>query len=117
LRFAAITAAFFQPDMPDILTIEEIENGIHASRLRLLVELLRSQAASRQSQIMVSTHSPIVLAWLDPSEYQTTFFCKRDEETGESRITPLTDIPHFNEIVKKQPISDLFAEGWMEAAL
>lgn len=27
LRFAAITAVFFQPDMPGILTIEEIENG------------------------------------------------------------------------------------------
>lgn len=117
LRFAAITAAFFQPDMPGILTIEEIENGIHASRLRLLVELLRSRAREGQTQIMVTTHSPIVLAWLNPSEYEHTFFCKRDEETGESRISPLTDIPNFNEIVTKQPISDLFAEGWMEAAL
>ena len=35
LRFAALTAAFFQPDMPDLITIEEIENGIHASRARL----------------------------------------------------------------------------------
>jgi predicted ATPase len=43
LRFAALTAAFFQPDMPAVLTIEEIENGIHAHRVRLLVELLRSQ--------------------------------------------------------------------------
>jgi len=46
LRFAAIAAAFFQEDMPDILTIEEIENGIHASRLRLLVELLKTQTQS-----------------------------------------------------------------------
>jgi len=117
LRFAAIAAAFFQPDMPGILTIEEIENGIHASRLRLLVELLRSQAADGKTQVMVTTHSPIVLAWLKPEEYATTFYCKRDEETGESRIVPLTEIPRFEEIVRKQPISDLFAEGWMETAL
>jgi len=111
LRFAAIAAAFFQPDMPGIITIEEIENGINASRLRLLVELLRSRAAEGKTQVMVTTHSPLVLAWLKPEEYATTFYCKRDEETGESRICPL------NEILSKQPISDLFAEGWMETAL
>lgn len=117
LRFAAITAAFFQPDMPSIMTIEEIENGIHASRVRLLVELLRSRTASGQTQIMATTHSPIVLAWLKPEEYQNTFFCRRDEQTGESRICALTKVPHFQEVVSKQPISDLFAEGWLEAAL
>jgi predicted ATPase len=118
LRFAAITAALFQPDMPALMTIEEIENGIHASRLRLLVELLRSRTAQGPTQIMATTHSPIVLAWLKPEEYAHTFFCKRDESSGESRICPLTEIPHFTETIRKQPIiSDLFAEGWLEAAL
>ncbi len=117
LRFAALAAAFFQPDMPGIITIEEVENGIHASRLRLLVELMRSQAEAGKTQVMVTTHSPLVLAWLNPEEYATTFYCKRDEETGESRITPVSEIPRFNEIVSSQPISDLFAEGWMETAL
>src|SRR5262249_40310747 len=116
LRFAAITAAFFQPDMPGVLTIEEIENGIHASRLRLLVELLRSRSAEGRTQLLATSHSPIVLAWLKPEEYENTFFCKR-EDTGESHICPLTGIPHFIETVQKQPISDLFAEGWLEAAL
>ncbi|MBV6498007.1 MAG: hypothetical protein CJBNEKGG_00221 [Prosthecobacter sp.] len=117
LRFAAIAAAFFQPDMPGIMTIEEIENGIHASRVRLLMELLRSRAKTGKPQIMATTHSPIVLAWLKEPEYRTTFFCKRDESTGESKICPLHEIPHFAEVVKKQPISDLFAEGWLEAAI
>jgi predicted ATPase len=116
LRFAAITAAFFQPDMPDILTIEEIENGIHPSRLRLLVELLRSQA-SQDRQVMATTHSPVVLAWLKPSDYSTTFFCTRDEETGASRIVPLNEVPKFESIVQKQSIGELFAEGWLEEAL
>jgi predicted ATPase len=83
----------------------------------LLVELLRSQTAGGKTQVFVTTHSPLVLAWLKPEEYATTFYCSRDEETGESRITPLTEIPHFNEVVSTQPISDLLAEGWMETAL
>jgi predicted ATPase len=117
LRFAAIAAAFFQPDMPQMLMIEEIENGIHPARLRLLVELLKSQTQGSGPQTMVTTHSPLVLAWLKPEDYKTTFFCQKDESTGASTITPLSEIPHFAEIVKKQPVSDLFAEGWLETAL
>ena len=118
LRFAAITAAFFQPVMPGIMTIEDIENGIHPTRLRLLIELLRSQSKSGATQVFATTHSPTTLAWLQESEYPTTFVCRRDEETGESTITPLDEVPHFLEVVEKQYApSDLFAEGWLEAAL
>lgn len=118
LRFAAIAAAFFQPDMPDILTIEEIENGIHPTRLRLLVELLKSQSQMSNRQVMATTHSPVVLSWLKEEDYATTFFCTRDEESGASTIKPLTDVPDFTDVVRgKQPIGELFAEGWLEGTL
>ena len=115
LRFAAITAAFFQTDMPDILTIEEIENGIHPSRLRFLLELLKSQSSPNR-QVIATTHSPVALVWLEEKDYATTFFCKRDERTGASLITPLNTVPRFLELARKQPIGDLFAEGWLEEA-
>ena len=116
LRFAAITAAFFQPDMPGIITIEEIENGIHPSRLRLLLELLKSQTRGTGPQVFATTHSPVVLAWLDEEDYKTTFRCRRDAESGASIITPLSEIPHLIDLVRKQPIGELFTEGWLEGA-
>ncbi len=114
LRFAAMTAAFFQPEMPDIMTIEEIDNGIYPSRLGVLVELLRSLPKLSDTQVFAATHSPTLLEWLDPGEYGTTFLCVRPDTTGESTILPLTDVPHFNEVIKKAHISDLLMEGWME---
>ena len=117
LRFAAIAAAFFQPSIPSRLTIEEIEKGIHASRLRLLVELLRSQPAVSNTQVFATTHSAAVLAWLRESDYPTTFVCAKDETTGDSTIRPVTDVPHFAEVTEKAPLEELFAEGWLEAAL
>lgn len=117
LRFAALAAAFFQPDMPDLITLEEIENGIHASRARLLLELLRSQAEAANTQVVATTHSAAVLDWLEEEDYRTTFVCKRDEETGESRICALADVPHFTDVVKRKPVSELLSEGWLEAAL
>jgi len=116
LRFAAITAVFFQPDMPGIITIEEIENGIHPSRLRLLVELLKSQTRGAGPQVFATTHSPVVVAWLDEEDYKTTFLCRRDAESGASIITPLSEIPHLIDLVRKQPIGELFTEGWLEGA-
>ena len=116
LRFAALAAALFQPDMPGLILLEEIENGIHPTRLRLLVELLRSRAGDGGPQILATTHSPVVLAWLTEADYAHTFFCSRDAD-GLSVIRPLTEIPQFGDIIKRTPLSGLFAEGWLETAL
>jgi hypothetical protein len=66
---------------------------------------------------MATSHSPLVLAWLNEEDHKTTFFCKKDEETGASTITPLSSVPRFKDLVRKQPVADLFAEGWLEGAL
>lgn len=117
LRFAALAAAMFQPDMPAIMTIEEIESGIHPSRLRLLVELLRNRAEQTDTQFFITTHSPVLLSWLKEEEYQHTFYCKRDDATGESKLTPLSEMPHFSDAIKTSSLGDLVSEGWMEANL
>jgi predicted ATPase len=114
LRFAAIAGAFFQPDMPDLLTIEEIENGIHPTRLRLLVELLKSQSGQK-TQVIATTHSPSVVAWLDEEDYQYVFFCRRDPRSGASIITPLSKMPRFLELARKHSVADMIAEGWLES--
>ena len=116
LRFAAMAAAFFQPDMPGVLTMEEIENGVHPSRVRLLVELIRSNADDGVTQVMATTHSPMVLDWLAPSEYATTFFCSRDPDTGEASIRALSDFGGLTELADERSIAELFADGWMEDA-
>ena len=96
--------------------IEEIGNGIHASRVQLLMELIRTQAETRNTQVIATTHSATVLEWLQEDDYKTTFFCRRDESTGESRICSLADVPHFTDAVKNAPVSELFSEGWLEMA-
>ena len=116
LRFAAMAAAFFQPDMPGVLTMEEIENGVHPSRVRLLVELIRSNVDDGVTQVMATTHSPMVLDWLEPSEYATTFFCSRDPDTGEASIRAVSDLGGLTELADERSIAELFADGWMEDA-
>ena len=119
LRFAAIAAVFFQPDMPRLITMEEIEKSVHPSRMHRLVELLRGQAGQTETrgvQVFATTHSPTVLDWLDEEDYETTFLFRRDGETGESKVRSLADVPRFMEVMGKKPLSELFAEGWLEVA-
>jgi hypothetical protein len=114
LRFAALTAAFFQPDMPHLLILEEIENGIHPSRLRLLVELLKSRTSESGTQVMASTHSPVIIDWLNEEDMKHCFLCRHDESTGISSVQPLSTLPRLTEIMKRKPAGELFVEGWME---
>ena len=114
LRFAAIAAAFLQPNLPKLMLIESIETGVHASRLRSLVEMLGDQAAARSTQIVATTHSPVVLDWLQEADYATAFLCKRNESTRASAIRPLTEVPRLLEVLKTQRLSDLLTEGWLE---
>jgi len=117
LRFAALAAAFFQPAIPEVVAIEEIENGIHASRLRILLQLLRSRAGQTTTQVMATTHSPLLLDWLTETEWETTFFCHREPETGATVVLPLTELPGFRSAAKPGRIGQLLAEGWMDFAL
>lgn len=117
LRVAAIAAAVLHPDMPELLMIEDIENGLEHTRLSLLVELLKTQALQTGRQIIATTRSPVVLAGLSDQDYETTFLCKRGPTTSESIIKPLPAVPHFIDALKRQRVEDLLAEGWLERAL
>ncbi len=117
LRFAAIVAAFFQPAMPEVLMLEEIESGVHAGRLRLLLELLKSRAGATQTQVLATSHSALILDWLTEKDYPYVILCSRASDTGATTITPLTQVPHFLDLVKTVPASQLVSEGWMETAL
>ena len=117
LRFIALSAAFFQPSMPKVLVIEEIEKGLHPSRLRLLLDLMRSQSKRTGTQVFATTHSPTLLAWLTEEDRKTTFVCTRDAESGATKMRPLAEIPRFEELIQEgSHIDELFAEGWVESA-
>lgn len=118
LRFIALAAAFFQPSMPKVLVIEEIEKGLHPSRLRLLLELMRSQSKRTGTQVFATTHSPTLLNWLTEEDRKTTFVCTRDAESGATKMRSLAEVPRLEELIKKNyNLDQLFEEGWLESVL
>ena len=64
LRFLAFLAAFLGPNPSSFYFFEELENGIHPSRLGLLLDLIETQVTEKGIQVVATTHSPELLARL-----------------------------------------------------
>jgi len=62
LRFLALTLLGYLPDEECVWLIEEPENGIHPQALEAVVEAL---ATANNLQILMATHSPVVLDFKD----------------------------------------------------
>jgi len=115
LRFAALVAALFQPVKPKLICIEEIENGMHPARLRLVLELLRAFVANG-TQVIVTTHAPWLLAWLSKEELDATQIFYRGED-GSSQVKSCDEHEFLKDALKNTPIEELFAEGYLEQTL
>ncbi|MDI1450282.1 AAA family ATPase [Polyangium sp. 6x1] len=63
LRALALLTVLTVEPHPSVLGIEEPENGIYPGRLRRLLSILRDTAVSdNKTQILLTTHSPVVVA-------------------------------------------------------
>ena len=97
---ALITLAFLaishQPDPPNILLIEEPENGVHHARLAEIIETLRHLNREKGVQIVLTTHSPYLLDLAEPEEVRV--FAK--DEEGAIHQKRLSDHPEVQSLKK-----------------
>ena len=114
LRFAALVAALFQPVKPKLICIEEIENGMHPARMPLLIDLLRTFTRNGV-QVIVTTHAPWLLSWLNEAELCEVQWFYRDDE-GASCVKSLSEHPFAMDALKHGRIDELFATGFLEQA-
>ena len=60
LRMLGLLALTGVDDAPALIGFEEPENGVHPRRIQLIAELLKTQETLRQTQHIITTHSPIL---------------------------------------------------------
>ena len=71
LRFLAFLAAFLGPHRSSFYFFEELENGIHPTRLGLLLDLIENQVKNKGIQVVATTHSPQLLGHLSEASSST----------------------------------------------
>lgn len=106
-------ALLHDPNPPVMTCIEEIDHGLHPHALELLAERLRE--ASERTQLLVTTHAPVLVDQLEPEEI---VICERDAK-GASHI-PATSTERIREVVDASeglPLGELWFSGALGGGL
>ena len=117
LRFLAMLAALLGENSGGLHFFEEIDNGIHPSRMHLLLNLIEGLTAKRAVQVITTTHSPELLALVNDQTFRSISVLYRDESADDSIIRPVTELPKIAELRKSQGLGRLHTSGWMEDVL
>jgi hypothetical protein len=117
LRFLGTLLALETATPGEVILIEEIEEGLHPTRIQFLLALLESAVRQRGVQVIATTHSPVVLQWLTPERLREVVVFGRVPDHKGTIMRRLGDLPHFEEVVQRTGIEELFTTGWLEMAL
>lgn len=104
LRLLALTILAYIPSENRIYLIEEPENGIHPKALE---SVLQSLSSVYDAQVLLTTHSPIVLNILDPKD----LLCFSRNDKDGSSILSGDEHPYLKNYNKEVSLAQLFAGG------
>lgn len=117
LRFLAMIAALLGPEAARFYFFEELENGLHPTRLSLLVQLIEQQVTRGSIQMVATTHSPQLLSFLSSDALSHTVESYRLDDGSESGLTRILDLPEADRVISDQGLARLHASGWLEDAI
>ena len=73
LRLVALFALPFLKKRGGCILLDEVEDGINAENLQVLLEILRRYAEENHQQIIMTTHSTVLLDYLKPEEIRCLY--------------------------------------------
>ncbi len=123
LRFLALAAATLGPKPSRFYFFEELENGIHPTRLHLLLQLLESKVRTGDNQhneniqVVATSHSPQLLRFLSSSALECASLIYRLPDNSAGQIKRILDIPEARRIMEQQDMGRLLEAGWLEDAV
>ncbi len=74
LRILGLLAINGAKEPPALIGFEEPENGIHPRRIKMIADLIKNRAIDGKSQLIVTTHSPILP---DMVNNENLFVCRK----------------------------------------
>ena len=114
LRVLAIAAAVLSAPLGSLVVIEEVDNGIHPSRAKQLLESLLHTAHQRNLRVLLSTHNPALLDSLPDDAVHHVVFCYRHGTDGASHLIRLEDIPNYPALIAQGTVGRLMTRGIIE---
>lgn len=94
-----------------LIVVEELENGLHPSQARRVLDLVRTSSAATGTRVLVTTHSPALLDAAEGHLNEAILVCSRDPHTGFSTITPLMNLPGYGKALAQRSLGGAVAAG------
>ena len=114
LRFLAMIAALLGSDPAKIYFFEELDNGIHPTRLHLLLQLIERQVSQGKIQVIATTHSSQLLRLISPQTLESVSLTYRLENRPDAKIIRVLDIPNAKQVLEQQSLAHLHESAWLE---
>ena len=114
LRILAVAAAVLSTPKDGIVIVEEIDNGVHPSRVEGLLANLSQVAAERNLSVLLTTHNPALLDALPIELVASVVFCYRDPKEGDSRLIRLDEVPDFPKLTMQGPLGRLLTHRTLD---
>ncbi|WP_180175445.1 AAA family ATPase [Acinetobacter sp. YH12025] len=111
LRVLGIAAAILSASRNSTIVIEEIDNGIHPSRAKYLLETMFYFAEKKNLRLLLSTHNPALMDALPDKALGDVVFAYRDPKDGDSRLVRLSDLDDYVGLVSQGPLGELVTQG------
>jgi AAA15 family ATPase/GTPase len=107
LRYLAIVTSLISEQPGSIVVIEEVDNGIHPSRIKSLIQSISKLSKERKIDVIITTHNPILLNALTKDELLGVVLCYRDNTDGSSKFFALPDMDSLPKLLAKGNLGDL----------
>jgi len=117
LRALAILTALETVPEHSRMVIEELDNGVHPSRVKLLVDTIWECSHRRNLNVLVTTHNPATLNGLTPEQLDCVVICHYDPREQADKLTALSDIPDSDVLLLKGSLGDLVTRNVLETYL
>jgi energy-coupling factor transporter ATP-binding protein EcfA2 len=117
LRVLAMAAALLSAPRGATVVMEEVDNGVHPSRVQELLARIERLAEEQELRVVFTTHNSALLDSLPLSLVPHVVVCYRDPSEGDSRLVSLQDVPSYPELIAQGSLGHLVTEGLLERAL
>lgn len=94
-----------------LIVLEELENGLHPSQARRVLNLIRKSSEATGTSVLVTTHSPALLDAVEGVLNESVIVCHRDLDTGYSRLTPLVQLPGYAAALAEGTLGNAVTSG------
>lgn len=111
LRFAGIITMLVTAEDKSLILLEELDKGVHPSRAKDMVKMLREIGKQKQLDIICTTHNATFIDELGPQMIPFISYIKRNDHDGCTDIRLLEDNEKLARLMASKTVGDMMTNN------